>query len=89
MLVPLFTVSEIGCVWVVWPALDARIVIEASPVAVDPLVPIVSVVVTDPLAGGVTVDPGLKPALAVPDGRFSTSTSTPLLNPFWLLTVTA
>jgi hypothetical protein len=50
----------------------------------------VSVEVIEPLAGGVTVGPGLKPVpeATKPEGRLSTSSSTPLLNPFWLVTVT-
>jgi hypothetical protein len=83
-----FTVSEIGCVCVVCPALDARIVIEASPVGVAVLVATVSVELIEPLAGGVTVWLGVVPWSTWLPGRFRISSSTPLLNPFWLNTVT-
>src|SRR5438477_474801 len=54
---------------------------DSVPVAVDPLVTIVSVEVVDPFAAGVTVGPGLKPVplATYPEGRFSTSSNTPLL----------
>ena len=64
-------------------------VIENVPVGVELFVTMVSVDCADPLADGVTVC-GLNP---VPEstwlpGRLSTVSATPLLNPFWLCTVT-
>ena len=81
-----FTVRETGTVCVVYPELEARTVMDAVPVAVDPFVTIVSVEVIDPFADGVTVGPGLKPVpdATNPAGKLSTSSRTPLLNPFWL-----
>ena len=64
-------------------------VIENVPVGVAVLVAIVSVDCTDPFAEGVTVC-GLNP---VPEstwlpGKLNIVRATPLLNPFWLCTVT-
>src|SRR5260370_1351712 len=63
--------------------------VEACALPVYPLVTMVRVELVEPLAGGVTVGPGLKPVPAAnPLGRLSASSSTPLLNPLWLNTVT-
>jgi len=84
------TVRLMPWVLVVYPELEARTVIDANPVAVDPFVTMVSVEPVELFDGGVTVGPGLKPvpAITYPLGKLRISSSTPLLNPFWLVTVT-